>query len=200
MIDKQNYLWSTIRRFDLAPNQMYLLYCIEAKQEIHKETDATKKLLNYLYEKGFISIAGVEVSLTPNGQEALAAIEEICKAPTKNILGEGYKMNIIKYRDMFPSKGVRSLSGDIRHLKDNERDLETNFKWFFKSYKYTWEEIINATKQYLSEQATNDYAYCKQSKYLIKKNNESMLATLIEVYKNNNIANQVYKPVVTRLI
>lgn len=200
MINKQKHLWSTIRRFGLAPNQMYLLYCIEAKQEIHKEAETTKKLLNYLYEKGFVAIAGVEVSLTPNGQEALAAIEEICKTSTKNVLGEGYKMNIITYRDMFPQKGIRSLSGDIRHLRDNEHDLEVNFKWFFKNYKYTWEEIISTTRQYLLEQSTNDYAYCKQSKYLIKKNNESMLATLIETYKNSNAANPVYKPVVTKLI
>lgn len=200
MVEKQKHLWSTIRRFGLSPNLMYLLYCIEAKQEINKDSNVTKDLLTKLYENGFVSIEGTKIILTPKGQETLCAIEDICKAPTKNILGDGYKEKILTYRDLFPQKGVRSVNGEIRHLRDNEHDLESNFKWFFKNFKYSWEDIINATKRYLSEQVTSEYVYCKQSKYLIKKNNESTLATLIETYKTNNVETPVYKPVVTRLI
>ena len=200
MVEKQEHLWSTISRCGISPNLMYLLYCIEAKKDIHKESETTKKMISSLYEKGFVIVNDVDINITSKGYETLETIEGICKAPTKNVLGEGYKENIAIYRELFPRKGIISGNKEIRHLRDNTHDLETNFKWFFKNFKYTWEDILDATRKYLVEQETNDYLYCKQSKYLIKKNNESTLATLIETYKNSLQTITEFKPVHTKLI
>lgn len=197
-INKQEQLWSTIRRHGLSPNLAYLLYCIEAKQDINPDNPTVQGWLRKLYETRFIIIEGSCIEVSPLGQEVLDSIDDMCKAPTKNVLGDGYKEKIKKYRELFPSKGIPVMSGEVRHLRDNEHDLETNFKWFFKNFKYSWEDVIKATKLYISDQSQNDYIYCKQSKYLIKKNNESMLATIIEQYKSVPVKNNT--PLYTKLV
>ena len=66
---------------------------------------------------------------------------------------------------MFPKKKLPS--GKL--ARNNVNTLIDNFKWFFSTYDYTWDDILNATKLYIKEYRNNDWQYMKTSQYFISK-------------------------------
>lgn len=82
--------------------------------------------------------------------------------------------------DLFP-EGVRNRGGD--YLRTNKKDLTNKMQTFMRKYKgYTPEVIKAATKQYLSKQARDNYAWCNAAHFFISKNGVSKLATECESY------------------
>lgn len=64
------------------------------------------------------------------------------------------------------------------------KDIEKAFKAFYKRYKYPWNIVIKATKNYLEDRARNAWEYCKTSQYFIIKNDMSTLASECESILN----------------
>lgn len=83
------------------------------------------------------------------------------------------------WRNLFP-KGYKQ--GSIP-LRGDRASIEKKFKKFFRTYDFTTEEIMQATKRYLKEQSETDYSYCKVAQYLIDKDGTSALASLCEAYR-----------------
>lgn len=88
---------------------------------------------------------------------------------------------IEEWRELFP-KGYKQ--GSIP-LRGDRPSIEKKFKKFFRTYNFTTEEIMQATKRYLKEQEETGYAYCKVAQYLIEKDGMSALASLCEGYREN---------------
>lgn len=86
-----------------------------------------------------------------------------------------------QWRELFP-KGYKQGSIPLRGDKPS---IEKKFKKFFRTYDFTQEEIIQATKRYLKEQEESGYAYCKVAQYLIEKDGTSVLASLCEAYRES---------------
>jgi hypothetical protein len=80
------------------------------------------------------------------------------------------------YRELFPA-GVKSGGYYVRTpLKEIEPLLDN----FIAKYKYTPEQILEATKVYVDELKMKNYAYMQTASYFINKNQKSSLASAIE--------------------
>ena len=53
--------------------------------------------------------------------------------------------------------------------RNNVKALGENFRWFFETYDYSWDEIIKATRMYVNEYRDKDYLYMQTSQYFISK-------------------------------
>jgi hypothetical protein len=49
------------------------------------------------------------------------------------------------------------------------KTLNESFRWFFETYDYDWDTIIDATRMYVNEYRANDYMYMQTSQYFISK-------------------------------
>ena len=70
-----------------------------------------------------------------------------------------------EYREIFPD--IKFPSG--KYARDAAKNLEVNFRWFFKSHDYDWDTIMKATTKYIDEYSAKNYDYARTSKYFIKK-------------------------------
>lgn len=167
-------LFQLFKDNELTPNGYYLLYCIENNvimdlnlaysTEMHK-----LKLLGFLDEKSNLTDKAIKV------MNAASGIEPKKTKALKEAVTAGFKENLLKYRDLFPTTKEAG-----RPVKSTVVDLEPRMQWFFRSYPdYTWEMVLNATKKYIESQ-NGDYRYCMTSAYFIKKDdkNRSTLSTL----------------------
>lgn len=83
-----------------------------------------------------------------------------------------------EWRNLFPKgykQGSLPLRGDLK-------SIEKKMMRFLKTYPYSKEEIIEATRKYLKDQEKENYAYTKVAQYLIEKDGVSALAGLCEAF------------------
>jgi len=101
-----------------------------------------------------------------------------------DILGKEFKLMIDKYQELFPKEKIISANGSSRYLRCQPGNLITNFKWFFSKYKYSWNEIIQATEKYINEQSQSaiPYEFAKSSQYFICKGNYNTKTSLLADY------------------
>jgi len=157
-----NDVFNKILKEGLTPNQLYLLHCL-------RHSTSAIKINSY-----------VELRTLPDGywedskptDKAIALLDEIdgmftakSKESSKSDMGDDYLNNINKYKELFPKKKLPS--GKL--ARSTMRNLETNFKWFFKNYDYSWDIILEATAKYVDEYEKNNYMYMQTSKYFICK-------------------------------
>lgn len=150
-------LFDRILETRLSPNQAYLLYCLRKGIKclyinIHAELRALK-LAGYI-DKNY--------NVTPEGDLIL---EKICTIEKTEIVVEDKKPIIEQYLDLWPS--IKLPSG--KYAKSDKKNIEINFKWFFKNYPYPWQTIIKATEMYIAEYEKKNYLYMRTSQYFIKK-------------------------------
>lgn len=82
-----------------------------------------------------------------------------------------------KLRDIYPKK-IRS--GGVL-IRSNQRDVVLKLKKFLQLYpRYTEDQIIRATTNYINERSRAAFTYTKALEYFILKNNVSQLASEIE--------------------
>lgn len=86
---------------------------------------------------------------------------------------------IDEWREIFP-KGKKQGSLPLRGDRMAIRKKMTKF---MKTYDFTTEEIINATKQYIREQERDNFNYTKVAHYLIEKDGVSTLASICEAFR-----------------
>ncbi len=180
---KQMEMFDKITSSDISPNQYYLLCCIRdnisaIKINLHLE-------IRSLVTKGFIiSLEGNQTKgykLTPEAHTLIDGLEKffkINKTKTSNsVMGLGYKENIKTYKEMFPH--IKLPSG--KPARSSDRNLQTNFRWFFERYNYDWETVLKATAYYVNKGQKENWKFMRTSMYFIKKDGLSDLADVCEI-------------------
>jgi hypothetical protein len=116
--------------------------------------------------KGFVTNSNV---ILPAGIELLEKIDELFavkkEASTKQLVGDDFKENIIKYLNLFPKRKLPS--GKL--ARSDKKNIESNFRWFFKTFDYSWDIILKATAHYVDEYEKKNYLYMQTSQYFISK-------------------------------
>lgn len=169
-----------LQKTGLTPNQLYLIWCLGSNAgtpmniNIHTE-------LRVLKNEGLCDANG---KLTPAG---LQILDFIPKSKLPKIKVELTEDMVGKYLEIFPKKKLPSG----KMARADKRNIKVNFEWFFKTYKYDWETVIQATKLYVDEYEAKNYMYMKTSQYFISKMNpdksrESELANYCSMIVNND--------------
>lgn len=178
---------------DLQPNSYYVLSCIKEKQVPHRFVNKeleVKKLQNtgWLTEK---------LELT---SKSLIFIEEINgffkkskKKTSRDLMGEEFVQKIKEYLEIFPNKRLPTGS----YARVNPKNLETNFRWFFETYDYDWDLIMQATEKFVTEHEVRNFEFMSNSQYFIRKQLndktfESKLANYCEFVRSNPDDTEVY--------
>lgn len=97
---------------------------------------------------------------------------------------EEWKPFIQQFNQLWPAGKRTNSSG---YYRCNENELFERFLWFFDEYpEYSWEEILEAAKRYVSPFHTSmDFTYLQSAKYFIKKEDKNKTVT-------SNLADNLY--------
>ena len=151
----------------LSPDQYYLVYSI--KQGISPVNINIYKELKVIKEDGWIDN---DNKLTQKSLDLISNIDSLFKVQKKkdvtNVnIGSDFSSKVKEYLLIFPNEKLPSGKRAWSDIKN----LETNFKWFFENYKYSWDVILKATAMYVDEYERKSprYLYMRTSQYFIKK-------------------------------
>lgn len=158
-----------LKSLDLTIAEFALLMFYQQEQDL----DEAK---NKLIEKGFISKnlnpeKDIDFWVTKEGIDFINTA--LCNSIKTT---EKHRELAVSLMNLFP-EGRKP--GTVLPWRGNETDIINKIKAFKTKYKYSNEQILNATKLY-TENYLNDNTYMKVLKYFILKNNESTLADIIE--------------------
>jgi hypothetical protein len=167
-------LFTVLKKHDLSFNEYtVLLNCYLSKKPL-------PDLQNPKLFSKFVTLSLLNSDYTLNKKclDIIYSVESLFKKKDarKEILID--KEILEEYREMWPN--IKLPSGVYARV--NVKNLEANFKWFFKNYDYSWETILSATALYLNEYSDNNYKFMRNSLYFVKKTGldkmcESQLAT-----------------------
>lgn len=178
----------------LTPNSYYVLHCIREKEVPHAFVNKqleVRKLQNegWLHEN---------LQLT---SKSLIFIEEINgffkkskKKTSRDLMGAEFLTKIQEYVELFPN---RKLSSG-KYARTNAKNLEVSFRWFFETYDYDWDLILQATEKMINEYEVKNFEFMRTAQYFLRKQNpadksfESDLANYCEFIKTNPDDVQVY--------
>jgi len=123
-----------------------------------------QQLYKVLEEIGLIKIIGrgyKDVSIRPLGLELIgeATVDDLFVLATK-------------IRNLFP-KGIKSGGYLVRN---NEGDIADKLRKFFKKHKYSHEQVLKATQNYIKRKEVEGYSYMQKATYFIEKDGVSNLA------------------------
>ena len=108
-------------------------------------------------------------TMTPEAKAFCARLDNyFIKAKKKTdiqLMGKNFNDKIHTYREIFPAKKLPSG----KPARNNIKALGENFRWFFETYDYSWDEVIKATKMYVNEYRYKEYLYMQTSQYFISK-------------------------------
>ena len=146
----------------ITPNQYYVLWCMREKLQ--------PSMINIHLERRGLGDDWLDGDLlTGKATSLLIEIDENFKDKKakndKDLMGPDHMKKIEEYRELFPEGKIPSG----KYARDAVKNLEVNFKWFFKIHEYDWETILKATKRYVNEYRQKNYDYMRTSKYFIKK-------------------------------
>ena len=158
----------------LTPNQCLILYGLSKRIStgIGNQDD-----YDNLIKEGFTKLDSVETStglvkhypLTQKGKKLIIELDNyFLKAKKKTniqLMGKDFLDKISSYREIFPAKKLPSG----KPARNNVKTLNESFRWFFETYDYDWDTIIDATRMYVNEYRANDYMYMQTSQYFISK-------------------------------
>lgn len=165
-----NDIFNKILKEGITPNQFYLLYSL-------KHNRSTIRINPHLELRTLDSSFYADKKITDKAEDLIKEIEDIfnkkSKASSVSNMGKNYEDEIKKYLEMFPKKKLPS--GKL--ARSTMKNLETNFKWFFQNYEYSWETIHKATARYVDEYEKNNYMYMQTSKYFICKTQQDRSKT-----------------------
>lgn len=147
----------------ITPNQCLLLYSIYKKVTTGLEKDDDYASL---LSRGFIDENKV---ISSEGKKLMIQLDNyFLKAKKKTniqLMGKDFLEKISSYREIFPAKKLPSG----KPARNNVKTLNESFRWFFETYDYDWDTIIDATRMYVNEYRANDYMYMQTSQYFISK-------------------------------
>lgn len=147
-------MFTEISKNNLNPNQFYVLYCIREGIEarfvnIHLEMRSLR-LFDYIDKNHKITEKGIKVLDS-------IKIEDASKDVSKEMIDQ--------YQQMWPN--IKLGSG--KYARGDKTNLVIAFKWFLKTYEYTWDTIVKATALYLDEYEAKNWDYMRTSQYFIRK-------------------------------
>jgi hypothetical protein len=156
----------------VTPNGYYILYYIDENINFNLPV-AHSTEIKRLQLSGHLHPGKLEI--TSKGKEFLIEAAKLNIRTTKQImdsLGDDFSDNILKYRELFPKGAVAG-----RTLRSSSQDISQRMKWFMQTYpQYTWENILNATENYLKNLNENGkMEYCKTASYFIKKDDKNKM-------------------------
>jgi hypothetical protein len=166
--------WTTLIKWNISPNQIYLLDCcrdkIQPSKIINEEGERlvcqAKKLID---EHGNLTNKGAMIL-----NEYETFMVKTKKKIASEILGPNMNERIKEYREIFPDK--RLPSGELARQAVNE--LKERFVWFFKTYpEYDWDLVLDAADDYTKLFEKKNYLYMATSSYFIKKMNSQKEVT-----------------------
>jgi len=159
-------IFQKILKNKLTPNQAYLLFGIKQKTAVLSKIDVQ---LDELVDLGFLIKEEKIYKLTPQSKAFIAHLDNyFIKAKKKTdiqLMGKDFSEKINIYRETFPN--TRLPSG--KPARVNVKMLSESFRWFFETYDYEWQDVINATKMYVNEYRDAEYMYMQTSQYFICK-------------------------------
>lgn len=168
-----------IERIGLSPDELYYLICLSENKKPQNILNniVKKKLLN----KKYIEIIDKKESITQEAVNLLKFLTIDVKGPSATQVLD----YIDSYREIFP-KGHLPSGVPARQ---NRKNLEAAFRWFFKNYNYDWSTIIKAANYYVKIFERKDYKYMQNSQYFIRKVNpdktiNSTLATYCDIIQS----------------
>jgi hypothetical protein len=128
----------------------------------HKIT--VKQYINmYLaYTKGDLNNESPEYKILKSIDDLFAPKK---KLKLDDLMGPEYSSKIDMFLEIFPTSKLPSG----KYARGNKKNIETNFRWFFENYNYSWEVILDATEMYVSEYRVNNYMYMRIAMYFIRK-------------------------------
>jgi hypothetical protein len=161
-------LFLLLKKHNLTPNGYYILYSSNERLD-YSDLPGQAAEITRLKHYGYLD---KETGKLTN--EAKIILVEASKIFNKNVkdlhdeLGEEFKTNVRKYRELFPA-GIQHG----RAFRTSSTDLSPRFVWFFKTFPaITWDMIFRATEKYI-ESFGRDLTYCKNSSYFIKKDDKN---------------------------
>ena len=150
----------------MTPNQCLILFGM--KQGV-SSTASNKLDKNILVSNGYLTIEDNKYKLTALAKSIISRLDNyfiIAKKKTDiQLMGKDFATKINTFREIFPNQ--RLPSG--KPARVNVKMLSESFRWFFETYDYTWEDVINATKMYVNEYRDAEYMYMQTSQYFICK-------------------------------
>ena len=159
-------MWKMLIRYELTPNQFYLLYGI--RESITTPLINTSQELRTLKNNGWVL---EDNRLSQKSTRVVKEIEGFFKRAQKKtdiaVMGNSYEDNITKYNDLWPKIKLPSNKA-ARSAKGN---LKAPLRWFFENFEFTWEQVMKATAYYLDEKEKDSWNYCRTSQYFIRKQN-----------------------------
>ena len=117
-----------------------------------------------LEEMGFIKILG-------SGDERVIELRQ----KALELFGND-KMNVSDWIEQWVNLWPKGVKSGGYYLKPNKQDALSNMQKFVKKYKFTKDQIFEATGNYLKEKERDNWNYCMLGSYFIMKNNMSQLA------------------------
>lgn len=175
------------------PIQYFLLFNMLVSEDVNEDTiknfiqqnnSLKENVYRYLETLGIIKIIGdgyKDISIRPLGIE---------------LIGENVVDNILetasKIRELFP-KGVKS-GGKL--VKSAEGDIANKLRKFFKKYKYSQEQVLQATKNYVESKRKEGWSFMQTAAYFIEKDGVSNLAAECD---NLNTSEEVTVDIMKRL-
>jgi len=182
-----NEIFNKLIKEKLTPNSLYVLHCIKEKVSISKLVSDSLEI-NKLKADEWLT---EDLSLT---RKSVIFIEEINsyfrkskKKTSSDLMGDNFDTYIKKYNELFPSKKL----GSGKYARTNIKTLESSFRWFFDTYDYDWNTILDATKNYVREYEIKNYEFMRTSQYFVRKQNtdksfESDLATYCDMLNESS--------------
>ena len=156
-------LYKILSENNLTPNQFYLIYSMVKKQpptlvNVHQEMRVLERdgwvKSSIIQSKSLVLIKAVENFFTASKSKS-----------DKDLLGEEWNRRINQYQELFPK--IKLPNGKAG--RSDKKVVEDNFKWFFANYKYTWDEILDATRRYVNDYQTRNYKFMRTSQFFIRK-------------------------------
>lgn len=146
-------LFQLLIRYQITPNQFYLLY--HFKNNIHPPLINVDSELMFCKHGGWIS---ADNKLTAKSEVLLNDAESMFKKiktkVSSDVLGTDYMEQVKAFRALFP---IKSAIGN-RTLRSSPEELKERFIWFFNKYPdYTWETVLKATAYYIEQNEHSEY-------------------------------------------
>ena len=138
------------------------------------------------YSMGKISTDSPEYKILLSIDELFATKK---KLKLDVLMGADYQNQIDSYLKIFPT----SVLPNGKYARGNKKNIETNFRWFFEQYNYSWQVIHDATEMYVSEYRAKNFLYMRTALYFIRKDDgtRTVLSDLAD-YCDKIVNNESY--------
>jgi hypothetical protein len=157
----------------LSPNQYLILHLIKEEKNIPNCFISLNAEVRTLIVEGYLTD---NLVLTDKGNAVLGDAPEI-KVNKPAPLKVTPEM-IEDYLNIWPP--IKLPSG--KYARVAMKNIETQFKWFFKNYDIDWKTVLQATSMYVNEYELKGYKYMQTSYYFISK-------SLPDKSRNSELAN-----------